>query len=147
MATAWRPNRCRKASAVRWLGRALGPLVVLRPDAKDVPRIVAAADQDLDVFQQRRERAAGLLPAPQLAAVVAVAAYGHAQPPGRGQAGVEHLYHRRARGRSRAGEVQPVLAREDCVPIEIRRPELAEAARRPVVDHLGRPAARVPCSR
>ena len=117
----------------------LGQSLSLRREAEDPLRVVLAADHHVDVRQQRRQRPARLLHAPELAAVVAVATDGDAQPSGGRHAGGQAP--RRPRCPS-AGAVpekwnQSLPAR---IASQSRSPGRSwrMLLRRPIVDHLGR---------
>jgi len=110
------------------LGNALVALAVdlagvdvgsLSLDAKDVLRILLVGDADVNVLAQVGHGSAGLLTGPQLAAVVQVAADLDAMSLGSLAGLAADLDDVLAQGRGDAGEVEPVHALEDGIPVEV----------------------------
>ncbi len=113
--------------------------VVLGLDAEHVLGVLLVGDADVHVLAQLRHGGAGLLTGPQLAAVVQVAGDLDAVRLG-GLAGLlADLHHIGTQGRGDAGEVEPVDAVEDGIPIEVGGGGLLDGGVGPVIDAHAEP--------
>ena len=103
-------------------------------DAEHVLGVLLVGDAHVHVLAQLGHGLPGLLPGPQLATVVQVA--GDLHPVGLGGlAGVlAGLHQIGTQGRSDAGEVEPVHALEDLVPVEVGELGLLNGGVGPVID-------------
>ena len=125
------------------LRNALVALVVQRPgvdvgglglDAEHVLGVLLVGNAHVHILAQIGHGGPGLLPGPQLAPVVQVAGDFHAVGLCRFASLFTNFNHVGAQGRGDPGEVEPVHALEDSVPVEVGGGGLLEGGVGPVVD-------------
>ena len=117
---------------------AAGDVGVLGLDAEYVFGILLVGDAHVYILAQLRHGGAGFVARPQLAAVVQVAADLHAVS-FRGLAGLlADLHHIGAQRRGDAGEVEPLHALKNGIPVEISRSRLGNGGMGAVINaHAG----------
>ena len=141
-----------KAEPVRQLlGHGLVALVVdlaavnvgvLRLDAEHVLGILLVGNAHVHVLAQVRHGLTGLIPRPQLAPVVQVAGDLHALGLRRLAGLLANFHHVGPQGRGDAGEVEPVHALENLVPVEVGGGGLLDGGVGPIVDAHAAPLGR-----
>ena len=127
------------ALVVYLTGRNVG---VGRADAENIARVLFVRDADIDILTQAAHNLAGLLFRPQLRAVVQVAADGDAAVLRCAAGCLADLSNVVTERGGNAGEVEPVHAFEDLIPVEIGKLGLRDRGTCAVVDDLRRTLAR-----
>ena len=109
-----------------------------RLDAEHIRRVRLICDEDIDVRDELRHYASRLLAAPELAPVVEVARDGDLLL----LADLERVKADRrkfpAKGGRDAGEVEPLRALQDLLPVEVAALRKRDGGARAVIDNLGR---------
>ena len=115
---------------------------VLRLDAEHVLGILLVGNAHVHVLAQVRHGLTGLIPRPQLAPVVQVAGDLHALGLRRLAGLLANFHHVGPQGRGDAGEVEPVHALENLVPVEVGGGGLLDGGVGPIVDAHAAPLGR-----